>query len=128
MIHGFEKDPGSTGRIRAALNGTAKDLLLLEEVLAYLGESVSADRSITARPADEAGARLLAVLRVLPMHEDLRVRIEDMRKIVAGHRDETASLQAPQPPAPPPLPFPLPAVAHLTHAIAAAFVRRWRTW
>ena len=94
IISEFEKDPSSIGTIRSMLAGVQKDLILLDEVLLYLYDSVRNDRSVSVTPPTEQGRKLFDLLRIRPMHDDLQIRVEDMRKIIEGNQNEARSLQS----------------------------------
>ena len=72
MINEYERDPNSIPRIRRTISETSKDIILLEEILLYLSESLSQDRSIYQRPSDPAGVRLYDILDVDIMIDDLK--------------------------------------------------------
>eukprot|EP00793_Prasinoderma_coloniale_P005699 PRCOL_00004173-RA len=93
MINEYERDPNSIPRIRRTISETSKDIILLEEILLYLSESLSQDRSIYQRPSDPAGVRLYDILDVDIMIDDLKTRIEDMEKILQGARHEVDGLR-----------------------------------
>jgi WD repeat-containing protein 35 len=88
LIAKYEQDPNSIPRIRHTLSETSKDIILLEEVLLYLRESLEQDTSIYAEPTDESGYRLYQVLKVKTILNDLHIRIADMQKVLLGARHE----------------------------------------
>ena len=94
LIARYERDPNSIPRIRHTLSETSKDIILLEEVLMYLQESLEQDTSIYAEPADESGYKLYQVLKVKTMLDDLRIRVVDMQKVLLGARHEVNGLRA----------------------------------
>ena len=94
LIARYERDPNSIPRIRHTLSETSKDIILLEEVLMYLQESLEQDTSIYAEPADESGYKLYQVLKVKTMLNDLRIRMVDMQKVLLGARHEVNGLRA----------------------------------
>ena len=93
MINQYERDPNSIPRIRRTISETSKDIILLEEILLYLSESLKQDKSIYQRPSDPAGMRLYDILDVDIMIDDLKTRIEDMEKILMGARHEVNGLR-----------------------------------
>ena len=93
LIAKYEQDPNSIPRIRHTLSETSKDIILLEEVLLYLRESLEQDTSIYAEPTDESGYRLYQVLKVKTILNDLHIRIADMQKVLLGARHEVNGLR-----------------------------------
>ena len=94
LIARYERDPNSIPRIRHTLSETSKDIILLEEVLMYLQESLEQDTSIYAEPTDESGYKLYQVLKVKTMLDDLHIRVVDMQKVLLGARHEVNGLRA----------------------------------
>ena len=94
LIAKYERDPNSIPRIRHTLSETSKDIILLEEVLLYLQESLEQDTSIYAEPSDESGYKLYQVLKVKTILNDLHIRITDMQKVLLGARHEVNGLRA----------------------------------
>lgn len=94
MINEYEKDPNSVSTIRVSLSETSKDIILLGEILLYLGESLSQDASIYAQPSGEQAEALYQVLKIQNMRDDLEIRIEDMQKILTAARNEVEGLRA----------------------------------
>lgn len=92
MIQEYEKDPNSISRIRTQLSQASKDVILLQETLGYLEESLEL-LVVPARPADPAGSKLHDLLRVGPGNDDLRRRVRDLRKNVEGSRHELDGLR-----------------------------------
>ena len=93
LIAKYEQDPNSIPRIRHTLSETSKDIILLEEVLLYLAESLEQDTSIWAEPVDDAGHKLYQVLKVKTILNDLQIRITDMKKVLLGARHEVNGLR-----------------------------------
>ena len=94
LIARYERDPNSIPHIRHTLSETSKDIILLEEVLMYLKESLEQDTSIYAEPTDESGYKLYQVLKVKKMLDDLHIRVVDMQKVLLGARHEVNGLHA----------------------------------
>ena len=93
MIRHHEEDPNSVANIRHTLAETSRDIILLEEILVYLRESIDQDESIYAIPDSPAGQRLYEILGLKVMLNDLKVRVEDMRKILEAAREEINGLR-----------------------------------
>ena len=93
MIRHHEEDPNSVAKIRRTLGETSKDVILLEEILVYLKESIEQDASIHTTPQTETGRRLYGLLGLDVMIADLEVRVLDMQKIVMAARKEIDALQ-----------------------------------
>ena len=92
-ISQFEKDPNSIPSIRHVLSETAKDIILLEEVLLYLEESLEQDKTIQGKPTSEEAERLYDVLKIDMMVYDLKIRIGDMQKILDSNKNEVIGLR-----------------------------------
>ena len=93
MIKHHEEDPNSVATIRHTLAETSRDIILLEEILVYLKESIEQDESIHAIPETESGRRLYKILGLKVMLADLTVRVADMRKILEAARKEIDGLR-----------------------------------
>ena len=93
MISSYEKDPNSIPRIRRTQSETAKDIILLDEILLYLYESIDADNSIYDKPADRTGQQIYIALKISETIADLKVRIQDMQKILESNRHEVEGLR-----------------------------------
>lgn len=93
MIQDHEKDPNSVSRIRHIISETAKDVILLQEVLLYLKDSLEQDKSTFAEPSDDSGRMIYRLLRVKTLVHDLMIRVDDMQKILEGNRHEANGLR-----------------------------------
>ena len=93
MIKNHEEDPNSVANIRHTLAETSRDIILLEEILVYLKESIEQDESIHTIPDTESGRRLYEILGLKVMLADLTVRVADMRKILEAARKEIDGLR-----------------------------------
>lgn len=93
MIKRHEEDPNSVANIRHTLAESSKDIVLLEEILVYLKESIEQDSSIRTIPDSETGRRLYSILGLNIMLADLQVRVTDMQKILAAAREEINGLR-----------------------------------
>jgi hypothetical protein len=113
QIDSFECDPMSLQRIRAALTAVGNEVVLLEEILTYIEESVhemmlpppppdydpdvhhaSAQPSTGRRPMHgSVGAQLFGILDLDGTHATLKLRVADMKKNVKGARHKIATLR-----------------------------------
>ena len=93
MIMDHEKDPNNIPRVRSDLNAASRDIILLQEVLSYLAESIEL-LDVPDRPEDEAGGTLYKVLNMANVKHEVEVRVEDLEKLVHGAQNELANLSA----------------------------------
>ena len=93
MIMDHEKDPNNIPRVRSALDAASRDIILLQEVLSYLAESLEI-LEVPDRPEDEAGGTLYKVLNMSNVKHEVSVRVEDLSKLVHGAQNELANLSA----------------------------------
>jgi WD repeat-containing protein 35 len=113
LMHGTERhiaewrhDPTTVNVIRGAIKEISADLIVLEQVLAYVQESLEEFRLPTAAAgaagvgtaADAAafggvGARLLEVLRLEQAYADAIMRCKDMAKLLGAARSKLETLQ-----------------------------------
>lgn len=93
MIKHQEEDPNSVANIRHTLAETSRDIILLEELLVYLKESLDQDSFLKTVPDTASGRRLYEILGMKAMLDDLEVRVQDMRKILMAAREEINGLR-----------------------------------
>ncbi len=91
LIQVYERDPNSIPRIRRILSEASKDVILLDETLSYLAESL--DLFEEPAPRDAIDEQLHALLSIGRGREDLRRRVRDLRKNVHGARHELDGLR-----------------------------------
>eukprot|EP01052_Picozoa_sp_SAG31_P014017 SAG31_NODE_858_length_11437_cov_38.887049_3_plen_844_part_00 len=91
-IDHFERDPNSLQRIRSKLTTVGNDVVLLEEILSYIEETVN----LACFPADTDAADLVSrklydILKLEQTHATLKLRTTDMKKNIIGcmHKIET---------------------------------------
>mmetsp|Transcript_10807 Transcript_10807/g.26463 ORF Transcript_10807/g.26463 Transcript_10807/m.26463 type:complete len:893 (+) Transcript_10807:104-2782(+) len=93
LIMEHESDPNNIPKVRTMLNSASRDIILLQEVLSYLGESLEG-MEVPERPEDEAGGTLYKVLNMATMRRDVQVRVNDLKKLVQGAQHELANLSS----------------------------------
>ncbi|KAJ1489544.1 hypothetical protein T484DRAFT_1937083 [Baffinella frigidus] len=93
LIVEHEKDPNNIPIVRALLNTASRDIILLQEILSYLFESLQ-QMDVPDRPEDEAGGTLYKVLNMSNMRRDVIIRVEDLNKLVHGAQHELQNLSA----------------------------------
>ncbi|EKX53681.1 hypothetical protein GUITHDRAFT_91880 [Guillardia theta CCMP2712] len=93
MILEHEKDPNNVPKLRIQLNDTSRDIILLEEIISYLLESLNS-MEVPAMPEDEASATLYKALNLASMKRDVTHRVEDLRKLVHGAQNELQNLSS----------------------------------
>ena len=94
LIMTYRHDPNNIQRIRNKLNNASRDIILLNEVLEYLKESLE-EMEIPPLPAedDESGRRLYKVLDCANMKEDTAMRCTDLVKLIEGAKNQLMTLQ-----------------------------------
>lgn len=92
-IDNFERDPNSLQNIRRKLTTVGNDVVLLEEILSYIEETVQlASFASSPDPTDDAvTAKLYDILKLEQTHTTLKLRTTDMKKNITGcmHKIET---------------------------------------
>eukprot|EP00960_Hanusia_phi_P028456 747419-Hanusia_phi.AAC.7 len=88
----YHTDPDNVGRLRTALSEASRDLILMEETLSYLAESMQ-DLLVPELPQDSKGQRLLEILNCKGMSHNVTSRIEDMTKLISGAANQLKILQ-----------------------------------
>merc|ERR1711998_99530 len=92
LIVEHEKDPNSIATVRELLSDSSRHVILLEETLGYLRESIDmlAEPQI---PADEGGRNLYQGLNIPGLMKDLKERAIDLKKNVTGAGHELQGLR-----------------------------------
>jgi len=92
LIVEHEKDPNSISTVRELLSGSSRHVILLQETLQYLKESLEmlADPMV---PEGEGGRNLYQALNIPGLLKDLKERVKDLHKNVIGARDELQGLR-----------------------------------
>jgi len=93
LIMEHDKDPNNIPKVRTLLNTASRDIILLQEILSYLFESLQS-MEVPERPEDEAGGTLYKVLNMANMKRDVLIRVEDLTKLVHGAQHELQNLSA----------------------------------
>lgn len=113
LIINYRADPNNVGVVRLNLNTGSRDIVMLQETLSYLNESLGSV-TLPTRPDDANGAQLFEYLNVATLlHDVVRVsvaslcdcaaltavtrpqdlRTKDLMKLVEGAHHELANLQ-----------------------------------
>ena len=92
VIYDNEKDPNVIELIRGDLATVSQHVILLEEVLGYLRESLS-EMEIPPEPPEQAGRALYKRLEIDKMKEQLMRRTRDLVKNMEGARHELEMLR-----------------------------------
>merc|ERR1711884_418185 len=92
LILDYQTDPNNIQRIRIMLNDGSRDIILLEEILEYLQESLQGMK-MPEEPKDAIGAQLYKLLNVESQLHDVVLRCNDLMKLVHGARHELSNLQ-----------------------------------
>ena len=83
LILRHQSDPDNVERIRFAISEASKDLILLQETLEYLDESLLSGK-IPSMPQDAKCKRLYRLLNCEMMSDNVRLRVRDLVKLVDG--------------------------------------------
>ncbi len=83
LIMEHERDPQSVFKIRELLNEASKDIILLQQLLSYLSESVE-NMVEPERPVSAVGAGLFDILKLSQLMKDTATRVRDMKKLTEG--------------------------------------------
>jgi len=86
------KDPNSLESVRAQLARESRDIIMLEETLAYASESLD-NMKIPAIPPDPAGKKLFEVLDIARVRHELQRRITDLKKNTKSSHHELTILR-----------------------------------
>eukprot|EP00949_MAST-11_sp_MAST-11-sp1_P000116 g116.t1 len=92
LIVEYQRDPNNIERIRDRLNSASRDIILLQEVLAYLKESLD-NMVVPPMSTDQVGKRMFKVLDVGQMRTDTSMRCEDLVKLIHGAKNTLSTLQ-----------------------------------
>ena len=92
LIMTYQKDPNNIQKIRDRLNDASRDIILLQEVLEYLKESLE-EMKVPPMIHDQVGKRLFKVLDVPQMKDDIMMRCTDLVKLIHGARNTLMTLQ-----------------------------------
>ena len=87
-----DKDPNTIVKANRALTKHARELILLEEILTFMLESVTSTE-IPPEPPEQAGRTLFERLELHSYKQQVQNRIEDMHKNLAGARYELGLLE-----------------------------------
>jgi len=91
LILRYESDPDNVQRIRHAISEASKHLILLQETLDYLEESLVAAK-VPSMPQDAKCKRLFRVLNCEMMSNNVRLRVRDLAKLVDGAANQLVNL------------------------------------
>jgi len=86
------KDPNSLETVRGQLAQESRDIIMLEETLAYVAESLDTMK-IPAIPPDPAGKKLFEVLDISRVRHELQRRITDLKKNTKSSHHELTILR-----------------------------------
>eukprot|EP00945_MAST-04E_sp_MAST-4E-sp1_P002910 g2910.t1 len=92
LIMTYQKDPNNIQKIRDRLNDASRDIILLQEVLEYLKESLE-ELKVPPMIKNQVGKRLYKVLDVPQMKKDIMMRCSDLVKLIHGAKNTLMTLQ-----------------------------------
>eukprot|EP00948_MAST-09A_sp_MAST-9A-sp1_P004048 g4048.t1 len=92
LIANYIKDPTNIKVIGERLSSANREIILLQETLGYLADSMEAYK-VPPCPIDGSGKALYKELNLDKRQGDLQVRIHDLKKLIAGANSKLAILQ-----------------------------------
>ncbi len=92
LVMTYQKDPNHVQRIRDRLNDASRDIILLQEILEYLKESLN-DMVPPPMGEDRVSKRIYKVLDVPQMRTDIIMRCSDLVKLIHGAQNTLITLQ-----------------------------------
>ncbi|KAL4133568.1 hypothetical protein PRIC2_003885 [Phytophthora ramorum] len=91
LIETAEKDPNRLREIRNRLAVLSKEVIIMEETLSYLKESLD-EAIVPTEPPEQAGRSLYERLQLGILSNQLKRRVKDLHKNMGGARHELAVL------------------------------------
>ncbi|KAJ8550446.1 hypothetical protein ON010_g10623 [Phytophthora cinnamomi] len=91
LVETAEKDPNRLREIRNRLAVLSKEVIMMEETLSYLKESLD-EAIVPAEPPEQAGRSLYERLQLGILSNQLKRRVKDLHKNMGGARHELAVL------------------------------------
>ena len=91
MIEEFQKDPNTVTKVRDRLSTAARDVIIMTETLGYMEDSLILVE-IEPAPTDLAGKELHRILNCAHLSHNLKKRVRDLQKNIAGAENELGSL------------------------------------
>ena len=88
----YQQDPDNISRLQMAISEASRDLIMLEETLSYLAESLE-DMLVPEEPHDARGKKLFDVLNCKGMSHSIKMRVDDMTKLISGAGNQLRNLQ-----------------------------------
>jgi len=92
LINHYDEDPNSVSNVRKMMGDVSRGVILLDECLLYLEESL-AHCSLAGAGGDKSLQLLASILNAGVLLESLKRRVADMRKNVKGASVELVSIQ-----------------------------------
>ncbi|KAJ0394284.1 hypothetical protein ATCC90586_000740 [Pythium insidiosum] len=92
-MHSFEKNPEALGAMRKRIDRCSRDLILLEEILELLRDSLHSFQ-LPRCPTDPTGRLLFEQLELKKTHVDLEIRCKDLAKLLRGFRAKIKQVQS----------------------------------
>ncbi|KAG7386680.1 WD repeat-containing protein 35 [Phytophthora pseudosyringae] len=91
LIESAQKDPNRLRDIRSRLAVLSKEIIMMEETLSYLKESLD-EAIVPAEPPEQAGRSLYERLQLGILSNQLKRRVKDLHKNMGGARHELVVL------------------------------------
>ena len=91
LVMTYQKDPNHIQRIRDKLNDASRDIILLQEILEYLKESLD-EMVPPAMGEDRVSKRIYKVLDVPQMRTDIIMRCTDLVKLIHGANNTVSEI------------------------------------
>ena len=91
LVMTYQKDPNHIQRIRDKLNDASRDIILLQEILEYLKESLD-EMVPPPMGEDRVSKRIYKVLDVPQMRTDIIMRCTDLVKLIHGANNTVSEI------------------------------------
>lgn len=92
LVLRYQEDPHHVPDIRTKINDASRDIILLEEILSYLFESLQ-NMTMPDRPTGVVEGHLFDSLDVQQQLHDVKLRATDLEKLIHGASAELSNLQ-----------------------------------
>lgn len=89
----YRESPFNVEEMRKRLQDSTQNLVLLQETLGYINESLQMQKIPRSTSGDEVGRQLKKRLAVRSMHYDVSLRVKDLFKLMDGAANKVKILQ-----------------------------------
>eukprot|EP00936_MAST-01D_sp_MAST-1D-sp1_P001529 g1529.t1 len=93
-LHEWRKQPDTVARIRSSIKQISSDMILLEQLLSYLRESLSDfEARLVQCPSNDRARQLYNILRLKEVYTDAQLRCRDFEKEMGAARSKLKTLE-----------------------------------